>query len=876
MTITRTVPATCELWIDGTKYPAGLPSENLLDPLAISGLAIHWGRQNTIDQPSPATCTFEILDREGGFTRYDSTIHLGSKVLVWSELEGARVVVFGGRVTDLHSEWTDAGPGASLRVIAADMLADLANRFVGAEPWVMENLQARAQRILAAVGPAVTLVVAAAPAAKLISRMDVDRQDAAQLLFDLAVTGNAVLWAAVTNDTGGLYLYFEDPNARAALVVFVRSPPDNMWAPSASAATGTPLSACLVLRDPVEWTRAVTDLVTRATVRWRDQTTTPGTTERSVTLTDPSSEITYGARGLSIGTDLTTSADANDLAGQILAGHAPSDAWRIGGLDWDYRYTRATTASPPTPRVNASPRPSFEAGTDSGFDTGAITAASAVAGTKVLRFTATGATLVAGSTGTGRAAATPGHQYRVSLSVRQSKVSGGTTWDAAAGTWDAATGAWDEQVANFGAIRISNLGFYDSTGVYLGGLLGAEQTLTDGWLTLAAASGVAPASADRIGFGLSARGLTAGDTIDIDAILIEDTSTGPPPVPAVVVAVVGPNQVTGTSTVVSLPAEARAGDIVTIGYAAVGGAAEPTTFAEPGWTQVKARNSSGNCMWVLYARTLTVDGAQTITIVSAVSTTCTTVAIISRGHGTRQASAPTEGSTEPPATLPGLAPTGPGRLVTIAAGRVASTSSRPVITSGATAKGTAPPAGTNGALQWVVTDDRVTAAAPATPVGITWPPSGTRGGGGITLFLPDSTPPPGTYFDGSTPSVPGGWQYRWLGTVGLSPSIATASAFDPNTITLATNLLDNTKRIGLAINLQDLPWWTPTGARISLYVEGGSYRFEEGRWILSIDAVPATGLGKTMTFAETDPTCIFNDIRPTVTYLDMIGVSRAP
>jgi hypothetical protein len=141
------------------------------------------------------------------------------------------------------------------------------------------------------------------------------------------------------------YLFYEDPAGRASLYSLEQDPDTLLWAPAAVGGAGTALSACNVLRDPVSWVRAVTDLITRVAVRWLDQTTTPGTTERSVTLVDDAAETTYGARGLSVGTILTSNTDASTLASAVLAAHQPSPTWRAAGLSWDL----ADTADPGDP-----------------------------------------------------------------------------------------------------------------------------------------------------------------------------------------------------------------------------------------------------------------------------------------------------------------------------------------------------------------------------------------------------------------------------------------------------------------------------------------------------------------------------------------------
>lgn len=337
------IPATCELWIDGNRYADGQPAESSADPFALADLTVHWGRENSIDQPEAATCTFTIMDPPGGSTRFDETVALGSTVVVWSALDGKRQVIFGGRITDMDAEYDSSADAAVCRVVAADQMADLANRFVGAEPWPMEQMWQRVFRIVTAVGLDPALVVQnpipTPPSNVNLTRMDVDRQAAAGLLYDVAVSVGAVLWSAYNPATGSPYLIYENPAKRASLYVFAENVATLKWRPTPGAGAGTPLSACEVLEDPVKWSRAVTDLITRATVRWQDQTTSPGVTERSVQLVDTVSEVSYGARGISIGTELTTATDANALANGTLAAHSAGPTWRTSGLTWDLALT---------------------------------------------------------------------------------------------------------------------------------------------------------------------------------------------------------------------------------------------------------------------------------------------------------------------------------------------------------------------------------------------------------------------------------------------------------------------------------------------------------------------------------------------------------
>jgi len=51
------------------------------EPTALAELAVSWGRGNTFEQPTPATCTFAVLDRRGG-TAFAESLRVGDPVEV--------------------------------------------------------------------------------------------------------------------------------------------------------------------------------------------------------------------------------------------------------------------------------------------------------------------------------------------------------------------------------------------------------------------------------------------------------------------------------------------------------------------------------------------------------------------------------------------------------------------------------------------------------------------------------------------------------------------------------------------------------------------------------------------------------------------------
>lgn len=92
-------------------------------------------------------------------------------------------------------------------------------------------------------------------------------------------------------------------------------------------------------------------------------------------------------------------------------------------------------------------------------------------------------------------------------------------------------------------------------------------------------------------------------------------------------------------------------------------------------------------------------------------------------------------------------------------------------------------------------------------------------------------------------------------------------------IELLLLLLDGTSRIGAAIVLGELPSWTPAGASVGVYLEGGSYRFVGGRWVLDLTVSASTGLGESAAWDELDPAWTWDQWSPEITWDDLRGVA---
>lgn len=242
------------------------------------------------------------------------------------------VRVFSGRVISLEAAFDESTGTPVVKVSCADFTADLDNADVGEEPWAVEPMGDRFERILSGTGMTVGAEIDASVAGIPVSWRDVDSQPAAGLLSELATSVDAVMWSA-THIVTGPYLRVEDPTNRPSQHVLELVDGTVQIVPGSMVALQ--LSACDVLRDDVTWQQDTQDVVTRAAVTWKEQGVDddglPTTTDRTETITDIPLEAEYGVRRLSLSTELTTADDALDVAAKLLARTSVSD-WRADGL----------------------------------------------------------------------------------------------------------------------------------------------------------------------------------------------------------------------------------------------------------------------------------------------------------------------------------------------------------------------------------------------------------------------------------------------------------------------------------------------------------------------------------------------------------------
>jgi len=98
------------------------------------------------------------------------------------------------------------------------------------------------------------------------------------------------------------------------------------------------------------------------------------------------------------------------------------------------------------------------------------------------------------------------------------------------------------------------------------------------------------------------------------------------------------------------------------------------------------------------------------------------------------------------------------------------------------------------------------------------------------------------------------------------------------------SMLDSLTRIGQSVRLTDLPSWVPAEAGF-VFIEGGVLEYEAdrvdkdddntGRWVITFSAIPAAGIGRGISYAETlteHPTMTYANIDPAISYADALTV----
>lgn len=329
------------IYLDGVKLADGSPEDDPTAPYVIDGLTVTWGRTTTIDQPAASTNTFVMRQQptwEGDQPAFDG-MQIGRRIDLYA---GENCPVFVGSITDLALVWNADDELLWLTVTADDVLADLGNRPSASTPWAREALASRAANILNAARNDTPITISTDIRPIILRKLDVDEgadSMVAEQLADIAASVDAVLWATVDAD-GQPALFMESPALRAPLRRLAK-PGALIIIEDVSAAAGAmPIDPCIPNLDPVEFRQTGSDMVTGVSVTYYipdpEDSSAPdvGVTTTIVDQAAESPDRPWGVRRMTLDSQLTTAADAQEFAGRIV-GRLSSPQWRITGLAID-------------------------------------------------------------------------------------------------------------------------------------------------------------------------------------------------------------------------------------------------------------------------------------------------------------------------------------------------------------------------------------------------------------------------------------------------------------------------------------------------------------------------------------------------------------
>jgi hypothetical protein len=284
----------------------------------VDDVAIVHGRGDTTGQPDASAATVN-LTADPALAPLPAVVDVGA-VLVVSTIVGATTSVrFTGRVTDMALGWDDAGadtPDAGVgQIVAVGILADLARRTVGAEPWPVEKDGVRVARVADLAGVPLDPRWSDPGTVNLLAR-DVDASDALGIMHDAAESAGGMVWQTRAGDVR----YADADHRRGA-------------APSLD------LDACDVLVSPT-WTRNLDGLVNAVSVGY-GEAPEGGSEQPRYVAEDLASITKWGRYAISPTTELAALADATAM-GQLVLVRNNSPVWVMSDLPVDMADLDAT------------------------------------------------------------------------------------------------------------------------------------------------------------------------------------------------------------------------------------------------------------------------------------------------------------------------------------------------------------------------------------------------------------------------------------------------------------------------------------------------------------------------------------------------------
>jgi len=112
----------------------------------------------------------------------------------------------------------------------------------------------------------------------------------------------------------------------------------------------------------------------------------------------------------------------------------------------------------------------------------------------------------------------------------------------------------------------------------------------------------------------------------------------------------------------------------------------------------------------------------------------------------------------------------------------------------------------------------------------------------------------------------GGWRVS-----GITWAVRYEATLSHDELDAMLTLLDGTQRIGRALSILNLPDWTPSPNLIGVYIEGGTYTYEDGDWVLEL-TVSSVGQGASATWSQLPAAWTWAQFSPAMSWADVYGV----
>lgn len=237
--------------------------------------------------------------------------------------------IFSGRIAAAPISYDETLKAARINLECNDWTVDLENKKVGAKPFAVEPTSARLAHILALCPGVQVEPLSAATSARLLSARDIDAQKPMDLLRELAISNDALLWP-LSHSTRGEYFKFEDQSSRKSLYRIAWDPDTGNAIPQARPPQGIVVSARAITRAGFTVDRDLSDLATVTRVVYKIMDVDEKQHDVDVVATAPEREREYGTRELRVSTWLARKEDAEALATSLLNRTGPG-GWVITG-----------------------------------------------------------------------------------------------------------------------------------------------------------------------------------------------------------------------------------------------------------------------------------------------------------------------------------------------------------------------------------------------------------------------------------------------------------------------------------------------------------------------------------------------------------------